>query len=67
MNNEIWYELFLDMGEEGTKTIKICDNYLEALKEKMNLTYLYGKGKLHIDKWIDTDNPRLVEDKGVRR
>ena len=60
MNNKIWYELFLDMKTEGTKTLKNFDTYLEALEEKIKLSDEYGKENLFIDKWIDTDNPRSI-------
>ena len=61
MNTKIWYEVFLDMGKEGTKTLKVCETYLEALRAKIDLAYEYGKNNLKIDKWIDTDNPRTIE------
>ena len=67
MNNKIWYEIYLDMKDEGTKTLKICETYLEALEEKIRLSDLYGKNNLFIDKWQDTDNPRIIEFKEVRR
>ena len=62
MNKTQWYELFSYSKEEGTRTIATFNTYLEALQEKIRLNGLKTEQILNIDKWEDTDNPRIIED-----
>jgi len=62
MNKKQWYELFSYSKEEGTRTIETFDTYLEALQAKVKMEETNKNIKLNIDKWEDTDNPRIIED-----
>jgi len=58
-----WYEVFIDYGEEGTQTLEICHTLQEAKNRKQiaqNKRYSL-EGTIHIDKWQDSLNPKLIK------
>lgn len=59
MNNIQWYEVFIDKGKKyGTETLKTFYNILDAVKYKK--TFLHQEC-IHIDKWENTDSPRIID------
>lgn len=47
----MWYELHIDMGEEGTRTISTHDTKEEAIKAKKEYIDNDNKFPVFIDKW----------------
>lgn len=58
-----WYEVFIDYGEVGTQTLEICLTLQETKDyKKVAQNKIYSlKGTLHIDKWQNSLNPKLVK------
>lgn len=72
MSKNIWYEVFIDFGNE-TRTIQSFTNLKDAkiFKRKLSKTksiYLDGniidfdtKTLIHIDKWTNPENPKIIK------
>jgi len=59
MNNKQWYEVFIDKGKKhGTETLKTFDDLVQALVYKYTFPHIEC---IHIDKWENTDSPRIIE------
>ena len=60
MNKTQWYEVYIyDSVKEGTRTVAQFDSVAQArayIKQIGN-----DKGNYHIDKWEDTENPRIID------
>ena len=58
MNKEVWYEMMIDEGESGTRTIDTDDD-LKALKSRADYNKkLYPDVPMYIDKWnMEDDTP----------
>ena len=59
----MWYEMFEDIHNQGSKTLEICKTLKEAKKTRQCYlkSGLWEKKELHIDKWTDKNNPRIVK------
>lgn len=59
-----WYEVFYEAHPDeggGTQTVVNCETLQEALGEKKEREVLHFLPH-YIDKWEDTDNPRIIRD-----
>jgi hypothetical protein len=62
MDNEIWYEVFVDRGdEEGTQTLQSCNTLEEARQIKADILKAGIYIKVYIDKWTMKDVPTILE------
>lgn len=66
MNKKVWYEVFIS-NEQGTRTLETFDTIPEARDFKKNfeeneLGLTNWEGKLYIDMWENTDNPKKIKD-----
>ena len=61
MNNKVWYEVFKVDGQDGeTQTLQCCDTLEEARTLRASIIKEGRYTEVHIDKWEDTDNPRII-------
>ena len=65
MNNKQWYEVFAWNKTEGSRTLKCFKTLEEAkiYKTQIGNENEYGLviGTIHIDKWENTDSPRIID------
>ena len=59
----MWYEIYEDRNNQGTRTLEICKNKKEAIeiRKKYLTSGLWQETELHIDAWKNKNNPEIIK------